>query len=199
MRSTLLALLAVLPFALGAAHGAEGQADSAAFVFGGRYHTENMEDLLTFAGPFGVDYEDNYVIGAGYQQFFLEGNDFRLGVEAGIAVRMGNNVSGEAWAGAVGRYDGWVIGDSVRISPAFTFGLSTITNKMDGVEGVRADSHGSDARPLFYLGPEINLSWADNPNTEVFFRVQHRSGAWGTLSNMGDGANASTVGMRWHW
>lgn len=182
----------------GAAIAEEKGTNSAAFLFGGRYHTDHMEDLLNLRGPFGVDYEDNYVLGAGYQQFFVDGYGVKFGLEAGSAFRFGTDASVEGWAGVVGRYDGWVIGDKVRISPALTLGLSAISNPM-GIEAEREADEGGNATLLFYIGPEINLSWADNPNTEVFFRVQHRSGAWGRMGDMGDGANASTVGMRWHW
>lgn len=171
---------------------------SAAFVLGGRYHTEHQEDMFNPLGPFGMDYEDNFLLGGGYQRFFLTSSGLSFGWEVGTALRFGEDVSGELWGGGVLRYDGLVLGD-VRISPAISFGLSAVTNTM-GVEAEReAFTAGGDATLLFYSGPEINLSWKDNPNMEVFMRVQHRSGGWGALGEMGDGANANSVGMRWHW
>jgi hypothetical protein len=35
---------------------------------------------------------------------------------------------------------------------------------------------------LFYLAPETNFALVDHPETELFLRLQHRSGAWETLA-----------------
>jgi hypothetical protein len=188
-------------FAFGAAaFGATATAadetdDQSVFVFGGRYHTGHMEHILNPLGPFGLDYEDNYVAGGGYQQFFLENGDVRVGVEAGAAIGFGaDGARGEVWGGLVGRYEGLEFGD-VNIAPSLTLGASAITNTI-GIESDRV-APGADPHVLFYIAPEIAVSHDAHPETEVFFRIQHRSGAWETLNGMGDGHNASTVGLRW--
>lgn len=166
--------------------------DNAVFVFGGRYYEETF---FTGARPWGVNYENNYVLGGGYQHFWLtHPTGLRIGGEVGAAIRGGDSFSAEAWAGVVARYDGLVIGDTVRISPAVTFGLTAETAPV-GIEVLnRGDG---DSTLLFYIGPEINVSLVDHPDTEVFWRIHHRSGAWGTLGNMADGANATSFGVRW--
>ncbi|MGB3025389.1 hypothetical protein [Paradevosia shaoguanensis] len=164
------------------------------FVFGGRYYSEYIENGIN---PFKPAYENNYIVGAGYQRF-LPGSwhYWRLGLEVGLAARLGDSTSAEMWAGAVARFDGIVLGP-VRISPALTLGVSAESG-MVGIEAVHAQEvGGGDPALLFYMAPEINVSWTDNPNLEVFWRLQHRSGAWNTLGNMRDGANATTVGLRW--
>ena len=165
------------------------------FVFGGRYYSGYIETGLN---PFKADYENNYILGAGYQRF-LPGtwHDWRLGLEVGLAARMGDSSSAEMWAGGVVRFDGIVLG-KVRISPAITLGVSAESGTV-GIEAQHAQEvdGGGDPALLFYMAPEINVSWTDNPNLEVFWRLQHRSGAWNTLGNMRDGANATTVGLRW--
>ena len=172
--------------------------DKAVFVFGGRFHTQHMEDILNPLGPLGLTYENNFIVGAGYQQFFLNWpQDVHIGLEAGLAGRIGeSSPTFETWAGVVARYDGFVIGNKVRISPSLTFGLSAETGPV-GVETLRKQLDRGDPTVLFYIGPEISVSTLDNPNFEVFTRVQHRSGAWGRLGGMGDGANASVLGLRW--
>jgi len=165
------------------------------FVFGGRYYSEYIENGLN---PFKPAYENNYFVGAGYQRFLPgDWHQWRLGLEVGLAARFGDTTSAEMWAGGVARFDGIVLGN-VRISPAITLGISAESGPV-GVETVHAQEvpGGGDPALLFYMGPEINLSWADNPDLEVFWRIQHRSGAWNTLGNMRDGANATAVGMRW--
>ena len=177
---------------------AEEPGDNRVFVFTGRYHTGHMEHILNPAAPLGLDYEDNYVAGVGVQQFVPDedGKGVRIGWEGGAAIRTGESTSGEAWTGIVGRVDGAHIGP-VNVSPALTVGLSAVTDTI-GIESERV-AEGADPHLLFYIAPEINVSVGENADTEVFMRVQHRSGAWGLLNDMGDGHNATAVGMRWRF
>lgn len=166
--------------------------DKAAFVFGGRYVDDYFENSFL---PFIPPYENNYVLGVGYQQFFLEPlENWRIGAEVGVAARFGESLSGEAWAGVVTRYDGWTFGDGWRISPSLTFGLSAITDTI-GAEKDRVAQANGNASVLFYLSPELSLGSTTDDN-EVFYRLHHRSGAWGTLGNLADGHNAHVIGLR---
>jgi hypothetical protein len=115
-----------------------------------------------------------------------------------VAGRFGSTPSAEFWGGVVGRHDGFMIGDSVRISPAFTFGLSHVT-RPQGRELRNERERDGDARMLFYLGPEINLTFSSLPNVDFFWRLHHRSGAWGTLGDMHGGANANVVGIKFEF
>lgn len=167
--------------------------EDAIFIFGGRYTDAYFDRSFM---PFSASYEDNFALGAGYQHFFAQPlSDWHVGAEVGVAFRGGVVVSGEVWAGAVARYDGFQLGENLRVSPSFTFGLSAITNSM-GIEAQRAAERQADPSVLFYLAPEVSFSRVDNPDTELFLRLHHRSGAWGTLGNMGDGANAQVIGIR---
>ncbi|MHB1102698.1 MAG: hypothetical protein ACYC0C_07990 [Devosia sp.] len=47
-----------------------------------------------------------------------------------------------------------------------------------------------------YLGPELNLSLVEQPNWEIFWRLQHRLGGYGWIANI-DGSNAVTGGFRY--
>ncbi|MDB5473075.1 MAG: hypothetical protein JWP99_378 [Devosia sp.] len=168
--------------------------DSNIFVFGGVYSSESVGETLNIIG---TDYQDAYLLGGGYQHFFLgEENGLRAGLEAGAALRKGPDLSGEAWAGVVLRSDGFIRNEHVKISASITGGLSLVTNPLD-VEVAREISRNGDSTLLFYMAPELSISTADNPNMEAFWRIQHRSGGWNTLGNMGEGANANTVGVRW--
>ena len=167
--------------------------DQAAFAFTGRYVNAYIENSLT---PFIANYEDNFVLGGGYQKFLFEPlPDLRLGAEIGMALRGGTSTSGEIWAGPVLRYDGLRLGDKLRLSPSLTVGLSAVTGPI-GVEAERAERRNGDPTLLFFMAPEIAVSTLDNPDTELFYRVQHRSGAWDTLGGMADGANAQVFGIR---
>ncbi|GHA31033.1 hypothetical protein GCM10007989_28720 [Devosia pacifica] len=194
MKHFLATLLCAGLAALPAAAQETDATDQSVFIFGGRYHSGHQEDIFTPLGPFGFDYEDNYVFGAGYQQFFYTMGDLRFGLEAGTAIGVGDAVRGEIWGGVVGRYDGIDLGP-VTVSPAVTFGLSAITNTI-GIESNRI-APGADPTLLFYVAPEISVWQNDHPELEYFFRIQHRSGAGGLLGGMGDGHNAAAIGVRY--
>jgi hypothetical protein len=87
-----------------------------------------------------------------------------------------------------------VIADTLRITPALTFGASAVTDTM-GVEAEREAGDGLPGDLLFYLSPEISVSAADHPETEMFWRLHHRSGAWNTFGG-GGSANATMIGIR---
>lgn len=166
--------------------------DQNVFIFAGRYDEDHAIDSVV---PFHVDYENNYVLGGGYQKFFFEPlKDMKVGLEAGVAARIADPFSGEIWGGGVIRYDGFVLGNDWRVSPALTFGLSAVTSSFGTEEARRALTDGN-ASLLYYLGPEISIGKVGGDN-EFFYRIQHRSGAWETLNHMGDGANAQVIGFR---
>ncbi|TNM66822.1 hypothetical protein FHP24_10335 [Aliirhizobium smilacinae] len=151
------------------------------------------------ANPFGVDYEDHPIFGIGYQFFPYSIGSVKLGLEAGLAGRFGGNANAEIWGGVVGRYDAIEIANTIRIIPSFTFGLSHVTETMDGREKNNEDARKGNASTLFYLGPELSFSAVSRPELEVFWRLHHRSGAWGTLGDMHGGSNANVVGVRYNF
>lgn len=169
------------------------QLDEAVFFFAGRFHSDFFGASWN---PFTAPYENNYVLGGGYQKTFWDfGNDFRMGGEAGLALRVGDSTSWEGWGGVFARYDGLVLGNTLRISPSITAGISVVSGTI-GVETQKVKDLGRPDTVLYYLGPELNLSLVDHPNWEVFWRIQHRSGGWGTLANI-DASNAEVVGIRY--
>lgn len=184
----------ILACCIAAATGHAFAEDQNVFAFGGRYTNQYFE--YTF-NPFTVGYEDNYVLGAGYQQFALRHDGgLKLGVELGAALRLGNQTSGELWVGPVLRADGIIQTEQVKVSASVTAGLSVTTDTI-GIERAREIEMGGDSTLLYYLGPEVSVSFANNPDVEYFARVHHRSGGWESLGNMRDGANAASVGVRW--
>lgn len=166
--------------------------DQKMFVMGGRMGQSDMGEMLN---PFTAVYEDTLVFGAGYQRYFFEPFDhLKVGLEVGAALRVDKQITGEGWAGIVGRYDGWILADRLRLSPSLVFGGSVVTQTI-GIEAEREAQDGLPGDILFYLSPEISLSTLDNPHSEVFWRLQHRSGAWNTFGGGGT-ANATMLGIR---
>jgi hypothetical protein len=184
------------------------------FLFGGRMSTTTFGDTLGFNTASGLQapFYDNYIVGGAYQRDFLRVGGFVLALEAGIADRFGNyaeccspvvttpNIlnSGEFWAGPNFRYDGIVFFNALRVTPGWTMGFSATTNSIGAERGNEIAAPGS-ARFLVYLGPELAFSAVSTPQWELVLRVQHRSGAWHTFGNLGEGYNANEGGIRYHF
>ena len=167
----------------------------------------------TFAYGIGAPeaiFYDNYIVGGAYQRDFFQFNSgFLIGAEVGLADRFGHyriccdimayssgvTHSAELWGGVTLRHEGIALFDTVRIPPGFVFGLSAISSPI-GQEGLHQIDHQGSAKVLFYLGFDLAFALANLPNTELVFRIQHRSGAYGTLGAMKEGNNANVIGIR---
>ncbi|MBK1795301.1 hypothetical protein JHL21_12420 [Devosia sp. WQ 349] len=167
--------------------------DQTVFAFAGVMHAGHFSDSLEFwSGP----YEANVAIGAGYQNFFYSYGSFGLGVEVGAALRAGESTSGEIWAGGVARLTTFEVGP-LNITPSLTAGFSVVSDPI-GVEAVRARTNNASPYFLYYLSPEIAVSHDNAPEIEVFGRIHHRSGGFGTIAHL-DGSNAAVLGIRYRF
>lgn len=169
--------------------------DRNVFFFGGRFHSTSFYHSLAV---YDLPYDDAYFLGAGYQQYFFRSDwGFSIASEIGLGARydMHGPASLELWGGLAFRHDGVVLFDTFRISPSLTVGLSAATDFVAS-ERKRAEAIGYDGKLLVYLGPEIAVTPVDNPNIEGFFRVQHRSGAFGLIVDGLNGSNAVNLGVR---
>ena len=78
--------------------------DNTVFAMVGRLHSGDWNEAFNILG---APYENNFLIGGGAQHFVLNlPLDLRLGVEGGVALRMGEATSLEGWGGIVARFDG---------------------------------------------------------------------------------------------
>ncbi|HAU76112.1 MAG TPA: hypothetical protein DCW88_11440 [Agrobacterium sp.] len=153
--------------------------------------------MLKSAALIPVDYERNAVIGGGYQLYPYRIGNIKLGGEVGMAVRFGKGFTGEVWAGPVARYEQIRLGERLFITPSFTAGLSLVTDAQPGREREQEIKDDGNANVLFYLGPEINVSFSEGSSTEFFWRLHHRSGGGKTLGNMKGATNANVFGVRY--
>lgn len=187
--------------------------DSSPFIY---FATEDpfgqttRNDVLVFGGVFAKgsfgntvftpDFSDNYLAGVSVgRDFFDLGAGFMLGGVVGTAVRFGGDdeTTGELWAGVRLRHQGLVIGD-LAISPALVVGLSAVTGPTE-IERKREIHYDGDASFLGFIGPELSFRLRQAPNFELVYQIHHRSGADGTFGNMGEGSNASVLGLRYHF
>jgi hypothetical protein len=153
--------------------------------------------MLKSAALVPVEYEKNAILGGGYQFYPYRIGNVKLGGEIGVAVRFGKGFTGEVWAGPVARYDKIRLGERLFVSPSFTAGLSLVSDAQPGRERQEEIKDNGNANVLFYLGPEINVSFSDESSTEFFWRLHHRSGGGKTLGNMKGATNANVFGVRY--
>ena len=191
----LLAIMALVTSSANTCFAGEEKLSEGLSYFGGVFSYTDFPGDANI--PFGGELEYNYIVGGIYhREYFALGAGFYSGAEVGLSVRFGDGepTSGEIFGGATIRHRGVDIGP-VNIAPRMTFGLSAVTDTI-GVATRRARVAGTNGTLLFYLGPELSLSFKQIPKTEFFYRTHHRSGANGILSNMGGGHNAHAFGVR---
>lgn len=170
------------------------QTSEAIFGFGG---VLTKEDMLKSAALIPVEYERNAILGGGYQFYPYHIGNVKLGGEIGVAARFGKGFTGEVWAGPVARYEQIRLGERLFITPSFTAGLSLVTDAQRGREREQEIKDDGNANVLFYLGPEINVSFSEDSPTEFFWRLHRRSGGGKTLGNMKGATNANVFGVRY--
>lgn len=193
-RLSLTAMIALATTPSLASEDMASQTSEAIFGFGG---VLTKEDMLKSAALVPVEYEKNAILGGGYQFYPYRIGNVKLGGEIGVAVRFGKGFTGEVWAGPVARYDKIRLGERLFVSPSFTAGLSLVSDAQPGRERQEEIKDNGNASVLFYLGPEINVSFSEESSTEFFWRLHHRSGGGKTLGNMKGATNANVFGVRY--
>jgi hypothetical protein len=162
-------------------------------AFGGVYTTVNMGESFS---PF-ANHDSTYFVGGAYRREF-EGFPWNIliGAEAGAGLRFGTGSFGEFWVAPTARA-AVPLGDTATMWLGLAAGFSLITNPT-GLEQQREHEHSGNSKLLFYFSPELSFAFKQWPSVEVVFRLQHRSGLYGTLGRMREGSNAHVVGIRWY-
>ncbi len=193
-RLSLVGMIALAATPSLASEDMTSETSEAIFGFGGAL---TKEDMLKSAALFPVEYERNAILGGGYQFYPYRIGNVKLGGEIGVAARFGKGFTGEVWVGPVARYEQIRLGERLFITPSFTAGLSLVTDAQRGREREQEIKDDGNANVLFYLGPEINVSFSEDSSTEFFWRLHHRSGGGKTLGNMKGATNANVFGVRY--
>ena len=193
-RLSLAAMIALAATSSFASEDMTSETSEAIFGFAGAM---TKEDMLKSAALIPVEYERNAILGGGYQFYPYSIGNVKLGGEIGIAARFGKGFTGEVWAGPVARYEQIRLGERLFVTPSFTAGLSLVNDAQRGREREQEIKDDGNANVLFYLGPEINVSFSEDSSTEFFWRLHHRSGGGKTLGNMKGATNANVFGVRY--
>ena len=128
---------------------------------------------------------------------------FRFELEVGAGQRFGVFHDQEFWVALYGRWTKFPWNDRVKTTIAVSTGLDYATTSPLWERSASGQSQGSHL--MHYLSPEVTFADPANPNLELVFRLQHRSGGrhyWGntTLFNStGAGIQYGMVGIRYHF
>ena len=115
--------------------------------------------------------------------------------EVGIGQRFGSQSATELWGALFFRYHGFPWDDVVVTTVAVSTGLnwaSEVTPRRAGPGATTARA----AAGCTIFAPELTFALPSHPNVELMFRLHHRSGVFGLVSDAWGGAQYATVGLR---
>lgn len=145
--------------------------------------------------PFNVDYDDDYFVGGAVSRPVLKIGDFaQVEPELGVGQRFGEQDEQEVWAAVYLRYTKFPWNDRLLTTVAINTGVNYATD-ISAKEIQRSGNLKGD-RLLHYLAPEVTFAHPDNPDLQLVFRLHHRSGGYGVISETKGGAQYGTVGIK---
>ncbi|MEP1443974.1 MAG: hypothetical protein ABJK39_13275 [Hyphomicrobiales bacterium] len=168
-------------------------------IYGGVFLDTGLEQIVGIRRPFvpvtNLEFNDDFLLGVTASKRFLTlANHVHLELEVGAAQRFGIQDEQEFWVAPYIRYDGFFWNKYLYTSVAINTGLSISTGVSD-VEEARGGSSGGD-NLLHFLSPEITFALPERKDIQATFRLHHRSGAYGVISNTRGGAQYLTFGVR---
>jgi hypothetical protein len=203
MLGLLAALAAELPAAQALAWSpaelfAPCEGDCAVATYWGAYVEDGLLDLvLSPKSPTAWVYgEDDHLVATAISRDAgrLFAGRLHLEPEVGIGQRYGRQGETEVWAALFVRYRGFPWDDVVITSVAVSTGLN-YSSGISYVEERRARD-GDGSRLMHFFSPEITFAMPSRPGVELLFRLHHRSGVFGLVSDAWGGAQYATVGLR---
>jgi hypothetical protein len=114
--------------------------------------------------------------------------------EFGVAQRFGDQSETEVWGAAFFRYRGFPWDDRLVTTVAVSTGMNYATG-ISAREAERARD-GEGARWMHFFSPEVTFALPRAPQYELMFRMHHRSGVFGLVSDAWGGAQYGTIGLR---
>jgi hypothetical protein len=172
----------------------------AAAVYAGWYVEEGMSDIFvsnpetpltwTYAG-------DHLVAGALTRRIATLWRHVDIEPEFGIGKRFGKQSETEIWGAFFFRWRGFPWDDKLITTVAVSTGMNFVTHVSD-VEQERARD-GKGDRWMHFFAPEITFALPSHPDVELLFRLHHRSGVFGLVSDAWGGAQYATIGLRFRF
>lgn len=173
--------------------------DCAVSVFGGNYVSTALGSIAVGkpASPTDWSYVDDHLIGTAVSRHVGRLWVFGVETEAGIGQRFGLQNETELWGAFFFRYDKFPWNKYLLTTVAFSTGLNWASGISDIEEQKARDDEGT--RWMHYFAPEVTFALPSHPNSELMFRVHHRSGVFGLVSPAFGGAQYATVGLRYRF
>jgi hypothetical protein len=170
--------------------------DCALATYAGHYVDDTLTDVILAARPpTGWTYEDDLFVGTALsRELGRFGCCWHLEPEAGLGQRFGAQDETEVWAALYLRYRGFPW-DHVLVT---SFAISTGLNYATGISELEKERSRDDqgSRLMHFFSPEVTFALPRRPEVELLFRLHHRSGVFGLVSDAWGGAQYGTVGVR---
>ncbi len=169
-------------------------------IYAGWYIDNSLTEVLVTAPetPFTWDYDGDYIVATSVSRRIatLWG---RVDVEPeiGLGQRFGEQAETEVWGAFFFRYRGFPWDDRIVTTMAISTGLNYASDISEKEQDRAKDGEG--ARVMHFFSPEITFALPQAPQYEVLFRVHHRSGVFGLVSDAWGGAQYGTIGLRWRF
>lgn len=202
--STALAVLATGPARAGSTGWAQWRpifapcdGNCATSIYAGWYIENALNQIVATSPetPFTWDYDDDYLVAtAASRRIATLWNHVDIEPEVGIGQRFGKQSQTEVWGAFFFRYRGFpwdrYLINTVAISSGFNY-----ANGISDREQERAHD-GKGSQLMHFFAPEITFALPRAPQYELMFRVHHRSGVFGLVSDAWGGAQYGTIGLR---
>jgi hypothetical protein len=169
-------------------------------VYLGTYVEDSMSDLSTSGQPpTSWDYgEGDHFVGTALSREVAEfWRHWTVEPEVGVGQRFGRQSATELWGAFYFRYHGFPWDHVVLTTAALSTGINWASEVTEVEQDRARDDEGSQL--MHYFSPEITFALPSNPNTELLFRVHHRSGVFGLVSDAWGGAQYASVGLRFRF
>lgn len=124
---------------------------------------------------------------------------FSVSVEGGALYRFGQTEGGEFWANIGVSYDGFPWTDYLYTTLGVFIGPDVVTRLPAVERGTAAQPEPYSSNLLNNLSPEITFALPSSPQNAVVIRYMHRSGVFGGINNVTEGANTLTAGFRYRF
>ncbi len=159
-------------------------------VFGGRLSSEPMDQVLLFSD----EYEDTGFIGAAAGYEFYRNSLFSFEAEAGAGAMFGDSNGPQVWGALYARWHNFPWNETIRTSVAVSTGLNYTIKRMD--YEARSAAPDPNRKLLHYFSPEVTFALPSHPDTELVFRMHHRSSVYGLFDCRRCGSDTPTLGIR---
>lgn len=141
--------------------------------------------------------EDTFVGLAGSYRIARFWRWFTVEAELGTGGRFGATNGGEIWGAFYLRFDGFPWNHLLYTSIAGSTGLNWVS-RLPPVEAGPPDRPEQDtSHVLHYFAPEITVALPHLRQHEIVLRYHHRSGIFGLMNGVEDGANVIAIGYRY--